>query len=242
MLKSGQKYRQIHTGKRATIWLALLIALGMHAMFLNLPFSLQTGQTPKAGKLLELHLGRLLEPQSSKDTHTAEETPWEPERELPSEPETAKSTQDIVPGKVADTTLPAKQTEPFTPYTRTSFDKMTEIEKMIVTSSILSQQFIRKKPEIEQLFGRPLKDKKPGPIAEFHYPERVNMIRMLDKPMPDLPFAYQENLIHFAYDPGVRGDLQQFWDVITPEFGWRTRYGTEVRCVWVLVIAACGWK
>jgi len=65
---------------------------------------------------------------------------------------------------------------------------------------------------------------------------------MLEQPLPDMPFAYTPGLVNFDYDPGVKGDLQRFWDVITPEFGWRTNNGTEFKCVWVLVIAACGWK
>ena len=28
----------------------------------------------------------------------------------------------------------------------------------------------------------------------------------------------------------------------TPEFGWRTRYGTEVKCALILVIVGCAWK
>jgi hypothetical protein len=77
---------------------------------------------------------------------------------------------------------------------------------------------------------------------EFHYPVRQNMMTMLDQPVPDLPFAYTPDLIYFAYDPGVKGDLQRMWDAITPEFGWRTDNGTEFKCKWILIIAACGWK
>ena len=135
MLKSSQKYGQTHTGKRATIWLSLLIALGMHTIFLYLPVSLQTDQISSAEKLLELHLGKRPEPQSSTDTYTAEETAVKPEPELPPEPETPQETQDPATDKVADNTFPAEQaeppptlTEPFTPYTRTSFDNMTDIE------------------------------------------------------------------------------------------------------------------
>ena len=68
------------------------------------------------------------------------------------------------------------------------------------------------------------------------------MLTMLNRPMQDLPFEYTPGLVHFAYVPGVRGDLQRFWDVITPEFGWRTNNGTEVRCKLLLVVIGCGWK
>lgn len=106
---------------------------------------------------------------------------------------------------------------------------------------ILSRQFITESSEADRLFGKPLVIGDPATQQAFHFPVRQDLLGMLDKPMQDLPFAYTPGLVHFAYDPGVRGDLQRFWDVITPDFGWRTNNGTEVRCIFVLVIMACGW-
>lgn len=48
-------------------------------------------------------------------------------------------------------------------------------------------------------------------------------------------------LIRFAYATGMKGDLHRFWDAITPEFGGITKYGTEIKCKWVLVIVGCAW-
>ncbi len=111
-----------------------------------------------------------------------------------------------------------------------------------LASTLLSRQFISEKSVTEQIFGvRPGPDNQQDRQA-FHFPDQVDMRSLLDKPLPDLPFEYTPGLVRFAYEPGVRGDLQRFWDTITPEFGWTTRHGTEVRCVWVLLIAACGWK
>ncbi len=119
---------------------------------------------------------------------------------------------------------------------------MTEAEQNLLSKTILTRQFISEKPVTEELFGRPYWPDSTEPQREFHFPVRPDLLAMLDQPMPELPFAYTPDLVRFAYDPGVRGDLQRFWDVITPEFGWRTRYGTEVKCIYVLVIVACGWK
>ena len=110
------------------------------------------------------------------------------------------------------------------------------------TAVILSRQFITETSEADRLFGRPLVIEDPAARQGFRFPVRPNMLATLDKPMQDLPFAYTPGLVRFAYDPGVRGDLQRFWDVITPEFGWRTDNGTEFRCVLLLVIVGCGWK
>jgi hypothetical protein len=122
------------------------------------------------------------------------------------------------------------------------FDQMSPSAKTQLTNTLLSRQFISEPSSADQIFGKPLPLTQPAPHAEFHYPIQPNMLSMLDKPMQDLPFEYTEGLIHFAYDPGVKGDLQRFWDVITPEFGWFTRHGTEVRCKLILVIAGCAWK
>ena len=93
-----------------------------------------------------------------------------------------------------------------------------------------------------QLFVQRVELHDSDPHTTFQFPEQENMITMLNQPMPELPFAYKAGLVNFAYDPGIKGDLQRFWDVITPEFGWRTKHGTEVRCIWILVIGGCGWK
>jgi hypothetical protein len=121
-------------------------------------------------------------------------------------------------------------------------DKMSEPEKRTLTSTILARQFITEESASDRLFGRPLVQDSGELQKDFHYPLRPDLLEMLDQPVPDLPFAYTPGLVYFAYDPGVKGDLQRFWDVITPEFGWRTRYGTEFKCVLVLVIVGCGWK
>ena len=121
-------------------------------------------------------------------------------------------------------------------------DSMSEKEKSVLTSTILARQYISEESVVDQLFGKPLEQHSGEFQKEFHYPVRPDMLSMLDSPLPDVPFDYTPGLIYFAYEPGVKGDLQRFWDVITPEFGWRTKYGTEVRCVLVLVLIGCGWK
>jgi len=114
----------------------------------------------------------------------------------------------------------------------------TDISQL--SRTLLSRQFINEPSVTDEIFG-PKVEAAPAEAKEFHFPLQTNMITMLDKPIPNLPFEYTPDLVHFAYEPGVKGDMQRFWDKITPEFGWRTNYGTEVKCVWVLVIAACGW-
>jgi hypothetical protein len=123
-----------------------------------------------------------------------------------------------------------------------NLDNMNDLEKSTLTSTILARQYITEESAADRLFGKPLVQDSSDFQKEFHYPPRPNLIEMLDQPLPDVPFAYTPNLVYFAYEPGIKGDLQRFWDVITPEFGWRTRYGTEVKCALILVIVGCAWK
>ena len=142
-----------------------------------------------------------------------------------------------------DVTDPAPTTPvQFARQSKRDLDNMSDLEKVQLMDTILARQYISEESAADQLFGKlPVQDSTEI-RKEFHYPTGPNMIAMLDQPMPDVPFAYTAGLINFAYDPGVKGDLQRFWDVITPEFGWRTKYGTEVKCIMILVIIGCGWK
>jgi hypothetical protein len=119
---------------------------------------------------------------------------------------------------------------------------MNTAERTRLTHTILSSQFITEESAADQLFGPAIARYAIETRKDFHYPGKANLVTMLDQPMQELPFEYTPGLIHFAYAPGVKGDLQRFWDVITPEFGMITDHGTEIRCIWALIIAACGWK
>lgn len=230
MHKEWQKPRQFRTGKSAGIWLAMLFALGLHIVFLLLPITRQVPTVENSRDLIELQL-TTLDPRS---TSTPLPLP-EPESLLPAPPP-----------EPVDPPEPEVAPEPPTPVqlarqNKPDLDEMSEPEKARLTDTILARQYISEVSAVEQLFGKPTVDNIEV-REEFHFPARPNMIAMLDQPMPEVPFAYTPDLVYFAYDPGVKGDLQRFWDVITPEFGWRTRYGTEVKCILVLVIIGCGWK
>jgi hypothetical protein len=250
---------QFRIGKKTTIGLSVLLALSLHIGFLFIPLHLKIQQTQTTGVLVELQLAKrapestppapLVQPEEIAPAEPEPETEPEPMAELTPEPlpEILRESPRQVAEFQAGTPQPKAEQNQETaatpiPTTRKNFVEMDETQRQSLTSSLLTRQFINDESVTEQLFGKSSALATTDHAAEFHYPAWGNMITMLDQPMPNLPFAYQENLIYFAYDPGVKGDMQRFWDVITPEFGWRTKYGTEVKCIWVLVIAACGWK
>ena len=235
---------RLRTGKKTGIWLALACALGLHAIILILPIARQLPVSEKHRVPIELQLTTFSQPAAVPLAALPEPeilTP-EPAPEIPAEPPEVvlEKPPEAEVEPVADEVPPAASL--VARKWQHDLDSMSEPEKKQLTSTILARQFLTEESAADQLFGKPLS--KPGTelYKGFHYPLRPDLITMLDKPIPDVPFDYTPGLVYFAYDPGVKGDLQRFWDVITPEFGWRTRYGTEVRCVLVLVLVGCGWK
>lgn len=233
-------YRQISLPSRAGgkpgIWLALTVAIILHVIFLVLPVSRQIPVTQRVSAPIELHL-TVFSQIPSRQPETMAKGPL-PETVSESAAETSDShfepqTEPAAPLLLKAPPLPDLQYTPEIP------DRQ---ETARLTSIILSRQFIPEESVTDKLFGRQTWQYTPELQKDFHFPVRQNMIEMLDQPMPDLPFAYTPGLVRFAYEPGIKGDLQRFWDVITPEFGWRTNNGTEFRCIWLIVIAGCGWK
>ena len=234
---------QTRKGNISRIWLALAVALGLHAIILFIPISSQTPLGHDTGAQIELQLTTF-----SPQPHTIQPPVQEPKIARPER--RPEPLPEPVPEPVATKPEvdPGKPEPPMSPHTlkarelKHDLDNMSGPEISRLTNAILSRQFTTEEPAIERIFGMPFEQHSSELQQEFHYPLRQDMISMLDQPMPDVPFAYTPGLIKFAYDPGVKGDLQRFWDVITPEFGWRTKNGTEFKCIWVLIIAGCGWK
>lgn len=245
MQTGGQKRLQIRTGKKAGIWLSLAFALALHVVFILLPVVRHLSPSPPPVTTIELQLTTTSVPDAPEVSPEPEVLPPEPEPAQIPEPLDVQAAlvleEPPTPVPVADE-LPRQSDSPVARKSRPDLYAMSEPEKRQLTSDILIRQYFTEETAADQLFGKPLPQQNTEIRKEFHYPSKPNMMTILDQHMPDVPFAYTPDLIYFAYDPGVKGDLQRFWDVITPEFGWRTKYGTEVRCKLVLVIIGCGWK
>lgn len=80
-------------------------------------------------------------------------------------------------------------------------------------------------------------DDAPPPLLARQFFEH----EVMDQALPALPFEDPEGPFRF-YSVGIRGDVERAFDSVTKEFGWTTRYGTKVKCAYVLVIVSCGWK
>jgi len=231
------------TGKRAEIWLAFAVALALHLGFLFLPILGENRPAPEHRPSIAIELSMVEHqapdmavpaPESMPREPVVEQRPETPPAESP--PETTAEAPPVTP--LQPTATPAPANPVFAP----GLHSLGETEKKVLTSTILARQYLTEESAVDRLFGKPLAQEVRDVQKDFHYPLRPDLLEMLDKPLPDLPFEYTPGLVYFAYDPGLKGDLQRFWDVITPEFGWRTKYGTEVKCALVLVIVGCVWK
>ena len=239
--QTGRTRVQSYTAGKPAIWLAITVAVSLHLLLLLLPLASKNPNTQSGARQIDLQLVTYKPEQSVAQAPALTQPPAMEIAPPVSEPESESTS-------LATALEPAAspQVEQPAPIKR-DLQSMTAAEKSILTHTILSSQFITEESSADQLFGKQLESPDDEISANsramgFRIPQRSNLISMLNQPMPALPFEYSPGLVHFAYDPGVRGDLQRFWDVITPEFGWRTNNGTEFKCAWILVIAACGWN
>lgn len=225
--------REYNSGTTAASWMALAVAILLHAAFLLIPLSKQAPVLENTPAQIELQLTTYSPPPPGPDIDDLQVEADPPATVVESE-KVAKTK----PAVIQPTPLPKPPAE----VQERKTDLLIVEKRPPSASSILAAQFITEESEADKIFGRPIGRDTIEYRREFHFPARQNLIAMLDEPLPELPFAYTPGLVHFAYEPGIKGDLQRFWDVITPEFGWRTDNGTEFRCVWVLVVMGCGWK
>ncbi len=242
---SNQTFAPASVRSKPGIWLALAIALGLHLSILLLPLPGQVPDSRPVAAQIELRLTspglKLKRPRERAPLPDGLPTP------APSPATGGEKPVSLPLAKTpSKTVLPVSPDAASAPFER-DLEHVDPQERARLTRAILSSPFITEESATDQLFGQPTeqystKARQKSHAREFHIPDQQNLLAMLDKPMQELPFEYTPGLIRFAYEPGIKGKLQRFGDKITPEFGWITRYGTEVRCIWVLIIAACGWK
>lgn len=227
----------------SSIWLALAIALLVHIILLLVAANWRFKQPLSQSSRIEIRVEYEDIPPFVEPRSEAVAAPHGVIKPVPQSIE--QTSQEMPPAKPAEQPsmaplpMPAQTSAQSTPANDQPGNLKTTQQQQ--SRTILSSQFITEPSVTDKIFGPGMPATKHSETRGFHFPPQPNMVAMLDKPIPDLPFQFTEGLVHFAYEPGAKGDLQRFWDKITPEFGWRTNYGTEVKCAWVLVIAACGW-
>jgi hypothetical protein len=236
MQTTAQSKPVFKTGSKAGIWIGLLAALALHTVVLFVPISKQTPASADINPQIEVQLIKTIQPVPTLPTPL----------KLPDIVPPVDETDEEPPKQIVETTVekPRPQAEQGMQNNEaeSDYETLSEVRREQLASTILAAQFITEESVTDQIFGKQFGLEISDPQSDFHYPVRQSMIAMLDQPMPEIPFAYTPGLVHFAYAPGVKGDLQRFWDVITPEFGWRTKNGTEFKCIWILIVGGCGWK
>lgn len=228
------------------MWLAITIAVLLHVFLLYLPVIQHQALPPLTTRSVEIQVTRFTpEPTVENPPEPPTETIPTPAKTPPPLAETpapqTMQPQDAPLPEPRQTTPPVASTSAMQPEKQTAGLSTGPSERQALTSRILSRQYLSEESAADKVFGPAIQINSQPANKAFHFPDRDNMITMLDRPVNDLPFAYTPGLVEFSYDPGVKGDMQRFFDKITPEFSWRTKYRTKVKCKWVLVIVACGW-
>lgn len=103
---------------------------------------------------------------------------------------------------------------------------------------VLSSQFDFENRVDEPIFGS-VEQQEGAP--DFHVRQRTSLEMVLNQPSLQLPFEDTRIYLVDSYDDGIMGGIDRFWDTVSVPFGFTTKNNTRVQCVWVLVIAGCGW-
>ena len=103
---------------------------------------------------------------------------------------------------------------------------------------VLSSQF-----DYERSIGEPLlgSAEQKADAPDFYFRQRDTLETVLNQPSLQLPFEDTRIYLVDHYEDGITGKMERFWDTVSVPFGFTTRHNTRVQCVWVLVIAGCGW-
>ena len=216
-----------HSLVNRRFYAALGVALAVHAALMLLPFQKQQAHPAKAAGLLKVHLAAL-----PAKAARAEELHLDP-KPLAAAQAPPAAIEPMPPAPRAAVPPVASKPEP---------NRVEGPEPERLRHSILASQFLGGRQEDNASFSLAPRQKNPEVQTEFHLPHRASMYEVMMPPLPDLPFAHQPGFVEFSYTaPGFLGELQYFFDVITPEFEFKTKHGTRVKCALILVIAGCAW-
>jgi hypothetical protein len=103
---------------------------------------------------------------------------------------------------------------------------------------MLSSQFDYERSVRQPIFG-PSDQQVDAP--DFFYRKAPSLDAVLNRPALQLPFEDTRTYLVDYYEDGFMGGMGKFWDNVSVPFGFTTKNNTRVQCVWVLVIAGCGW-
>ena len=221
-------YSRARLGGNGRFYVALGLALAVHAGLFVLPIQKQQARLAKAHGLLSVRLATL----------SAEDGPG---HHFPVESETQPPVQSdrSVPPIPAP---PSADTEALSAEPKTRPARVDAVDTERVKRSILASQFLPAEQKSPEGFSLQAPENATELRPDFYLPHRASMYEVMMPPLPELPFAHEPGFVQFSYTaPGFLGELQYFFDVITPEFEFKTKHGTRVKCALILVIAGCVW-
>jgi hypothetical protein len=225
--------RQSKDSSRAFRW-ALAGALALHALFLFSPwFNMDRGLESARESI---HV-QLLTPPLIVDAE-------EPESLAASVPEVAPAKPpEMPPEEPPEKPAPAVAAEPPVTDLVPPSGPISQTENVNHTASlqarVLASPYLEEESPAADLFSMRIESNEAE--SAFHFRDRVSLDSALNPVPAQLPFANGPRFEVASYTPGAIGDVQRFFDAVTLKKEWVTKNGTRVACVWVLILAGCGW-
>ena len=201
-----------HDHRGTAVFFALAITL--HLVLVVVPFTKKMAAGVEARRSVAVRL--ISPPEPSQNSQQTEQTSKWRESVVP-----ALEELPPVPDAVAP---PMRQTVQQAPSSR--------------SKRVLYSQFDYERSVRQPLFG--IAEQK-ADAPDFYLRQRATLESVLNQPSLQLPFEDTRIYLVDHYEEGMMGGIEKFWDRVSVPFGFTTRNNTRVQCVWVLVIAGCGW-
>ncbi|MEM7704651.1 MAG: hypothetical protein AAF358_03810 [Pseudomonadota bacterium] len=216
-------------------WLALLAHLAALWWLAGLPLP-EPNVDEREAIRLELVPDRV-EPLPKLAPVPVTEAPSEPQQAVPALPtETSPDSPPAEPAPAATAPTPTIPTVSLPPTEVPNVDEASPAPRAEDILKRMRRYRIEENPRLT-----PADPKTPPAPLALGLADQTNLLTELDGPLPQLPFEPGEMGLRF-YSAGVKGDIARTFDRITPEFGFVTNFGLEVRCKYVLIVVSCGWR
>ncbi len=206
--------------------LASLVSIGLHAALIVWLLAINWQQPAGTDHILEVQLVQQQTPPPP-----VEPEPPDVEPPIPVEPDEPES-------PVEPTEVPAPQPDRApAPAQPTVVLSPTPVPPTVTSTDILAQLDKYNWDEDRPLIT--LETEPAEPLALGHINQQ-DLLEMLDKPLPRLPFADPDTPFVF-YSTGFKGEIEKLIDKITRRSSHTTRWGTKVECVYTLIGVFCGF-
>ena len=214
----GSDENTIRQARQNRLWIFVVVAVLMHLLLLAVPLDRRQAESSTHG--IDVKLSR--EPSAQAIPIDADVARVAPPTPIP-RPQPRPEPEPVTPPVVTETPAPvvSAPAEPAPPspsitsrLSRYRLEGYTEVPEMEPPTAI--------------------------PRELGSAPAAPTLAAVLDTTPPELPFADPDTPFVF-FSTGLEGGVEKAFYKVTKEFGFKVA-SAEVKCAWIVVIVACGWK